>query len=272
MTDPQDKASRSTPQPTSTSATSPVASPRDWDAATYGALPLPHVGWGRRVLDRLRPVDGETILELGCGTGRDAAVLLAEHPGCRLVALDGSPRMLTAAAQTLAPYAERVVLRQADLREGFTVGEPVDAVMSVATLHWIPDHGPVFRSVAAALRPGGRFVVDAGGEGQLERVHRAARLVGGATQPAETTHFAGVEETRAALGAAGFVDVAVRLRPEPLVLDEATLRPFLATIILGEVLRGMPEEDRDAYVDAVARAMDEPVIDYVRLEFEARRP
>ena len=259
--------------PAASSATvRPAGSPRDWDAVTYGALPLPHEAWGRRALDRLRAVDGETILELGCGTGRDAAVLLAEHPGCRLIALDASPRMLTAAARTLAPYADRVVLRQADLRAGFTLDEPVDAVMSVATLHWIPDHPRVFGAVAAALRPGGRFVVDAGGEGQLQRVHRARRLVEGVAEPADATHFAGVEATRAALVAAGFVDVAVRLRPDPLVLDEATLRPYLATIILGEVVRGMPAEDRDGYVDAVARAMGEPVIDYVRLEFEARRP
>lgn len=249
-----------------------AATPRDWDADTYGALPLPHVEWGRRVLDRLAPTDGETILELGCGTGRDAAVLLAEHPGCRLVALDGSPQMLTAAAATLAPYADRVRLRQADLREGFELDEPVDAVMSVATLHWIPDHPRVFGAVARALRPGGRFVADAGGEGQLQRVHRARQQVEGRTDPQDATHFAGIGATRTALEAAGFVEVEVALRPDPLVLDEMTLRPYLATVILGEVLRGLPEEARDPYVDAVARAMREPVIDYVRLEIEARRP
>lgn len=248
-----------------------TTAPLDWDATTYGALPLPHVGWGRRVLDRLAPTDGETILELGCGTGRDAAVLLADHPGCRVIALDASPRMLTAAAETLAPYADRVRLREADLRDGFILDEQVDAAMSVATLHWIPDHPGVFTSVAEALRPGGRFVAEAGGEGQLVRVHRARALVEGIAQPEDATHFAGVAATRAALAEAGFVDVDVRLRPDPLRLSEETLRPYLATVILGAVLRGIPEADRPAYVDAVARAMDEPVIDYVRLEFEALR-
>ncbi|SDC01238.1 Methyltransferase domain-containing protein [Raineyella antarctica] len=248
-----------------------ATTPLDWDAATYGALPLPHRAWGRGVLDRLAPVDGETVLELGCGTGRDAAALLSEYPGCRVVGLDASPQMLAAAREALAPYGDRVVLREADLRRSFALEVPVEAAMSVATLHWLPDHATVFASVAAALRPGGRFVAEAGGAGQLENVHRARRLVEGVDEPADATHFADDVATRAALERAGFTDIAVRLRPDPLVLEERTLRPYLATVILGAVLRELPAEDREAYVDAVAGAMDAPVIDYVRLEFEARR-
>ena len=248
-----------------------TSSPLDWDAATYGTLPLPHRAWGRGVLDRLAPTDRETVLELGCGTGRDAAVLLAEHPDCRLIGLDASPRMLAATRQTLAPYADRVRLQETDLRMPFLLDEPVDAAMSVATLHWLPDHATVFASVAAALRPGGRFVAEAGGAGQLQQVERARRLVEGVDQPADVTNFAGTVPTREVLEAVGFVDVNVRLRPDPLRLAQETLRPYLATVILGSVLREMPEQDREPYVDAVARAMAEPVIDYVRLEFEARR-
>lgn len=248
-----------------------MTSPLDWDAATYGALPLPHRSWGRGVIDSLALTGGETVLELGCGTGRDAAILLAEQPQCRLVGLDGSPAMLVTARETLAPYADRVRLREADLRAPFSVDEPADAAMSVATLHWLPDHRTVFGSVAAALRPGGRFVADAGGAGQLENVNRARRLVEGTEHPEDATYFATAEDTRAALEETGFTALEVRLRPDPLRLDAETIRPYLATVILGAVLREMPEDDRAAYVDAVARAMEEPVIDYVRLEFEARR-
>ena len=248
-----------------------TSTPLDWDAATYGALPLPHRAWGRGVLERLAPTDGQTVLELGCGTGRDAATLLADHPGCRVVGLDASPRMLVTAAETLAPYADRVELREVDLRRPFVLDQPVDAVMSVATLHWLPDHPVVFASVAAALRPGGRFVAEAGGAGQLRTVEAARRRVEGVEQPADATHFADTGPTRAALEAAGFEDIDVRLRPDPLRLDAHTLRPYLATVILGAVLRELPAEDRVAYVDAVADAMAEPVVDYVRLELEARR-
>lgn len=245
--------------------------PLDWDAATYGTLPLPHRAWGRGVLDRLALSGGETVLELGCGTGRDAAVLLAEHHDCRLIGLDASPRMLATAQETLAPYADRVELHEVDLRQPWVLERPVDAAMSVATLHWLPDHATVFACVAAELRPGGRFVAEAGGAGQLRSVEAARQRVEGVDAPADATNFAGPAETRQALEDSGFEAVDVRLRPDPLHLDEETLRPYLATVILGAVLRELPASDRAAYVDAVVRAMAEPVIDYVRLELAARR-
>ena len=50
---------------------------REWDAAAYDALPLPHVAWGQRVLDRMRLEGHERVLDAGCGTGRDGEALLA---------------------------------------------------------------------------------------------------------------------------------------------------------------------------------------------------
>ena len=49
---------------------------REWDASTYDALPLPHVAWGQRVLDRMRLEGDERVLDAGCGTGRDGEALL----------------------------------------------------------------------------------------------------------------------------------------------------------------------------------------------------
>ena len=44
--------------------------------------------------------------------------------------------------------------------------EPVDAILSTATFHWIADHERLFARLHAALRPGGRFVAQCGGAGQ----------------------------------------------------------------------------------------------------------
>lgn len=46
--------------------------PREWDAAGYDALPLPHERWGRRLLDTLPLTGDETVLDVGAGTGRPA--------------------------------------------------------------------------------------------------------------------------------------------------------------------------------------------------------
>ncbi|HBX80308.1 MAG: class I SAM-dependent methyltransferase [Propionibacteriaceae bacterium] len=245
------------------------SSPFDWDAERYAALPLPHVRWGLGVLERLDLEGTERLLDLGCGTGRDAGVALATHPGLSVVGLDASPAMLEAARETLAPYHGRFQLTVADLRDGFTLAAPADAAMSVAALHWIPDHRPVFESVHAALRPGGRFVAECGGRGNIARLEAAlARTIGEATDAWE---FADVEDTAALLRAAGFVDVRARLRPDPLLLTPESLPSYLATVMLGKHLAGMSRNDGAALVTAVAAAMDEPIIDYVRLEFEATR-
>ena len=67
---------------------------REWDAAAYDALPLPHVAWGRRVIERMHLRGDEVVLDAGCGTGRDGAELLRRYPHVRLVGIDGSSQMI----------------------------------------------------------------------------------------------------------------------------------------------------------------------------------
>jgi hypothetical protein len=54
--------------------------PREWDAAGYDALPLPHERWGRRLLSTVPLTGDETVLDVGAGTGRDTAALLGRLP------------------------------------------------------------------------------------------------------------------------------------------------------------------------------------------------
>jgi trans-aconitate 2-methyltransferase len=111
----------------------------EWDARVYDQLPLPHQRWGRDTIRRLRLAGDETVLELGCGTGRDAELLLDALPNGRLVAVDGSEQMLAQLRHRLCDRMDRVTVVHADLREPLgqrlTLDEPVDAVVSVATLH-----------------------------------------------------------------------------------------------------------------------------------------
>ncbi len=244
--------------------------PFEWDAATYGALPLPHARWGAGVADRLGDAGAGRVLDLGCGTGRDAAALLTRWPTASVIGVDASQAMLDAAASTLAPYPGRAELHRADLREPLPLGGPVDAALTVAALHWIPDHRPLFASVAGLLRPGGRFVADAGGHGNLRRLGAAIASVFGPQD--DSWNFATAEGTEALLREAGFAHVEVRLRPDPIVLDPATYPAYLATVVLGGHLAGLSRSDAAGAVARVVDAMGEPVVDYVRLEFEAETP
>jgi trans-aconitate 2-methyltransferase len=243
----------------------------EWDAHTYDALPLPHAHWGATAIAQLRLNGNETVLDLGCGTGRDAEHLLRLLPHGHVVAVDGSGQMLRKLRRRLANNLDRVTVVQADLRQPLRLVQAVDAAVSVATLHWLPDHAAVFRNVAAALRPGGQFIAECGGHGNIVMFRTALREVSGA-DGGEIWNFADVQETTQHLQEAGFTDVAVRLVPDPARLERGEqLEAFIATVMLGAQLRDMSNQDRRPFVHEVAESLPEPVIDFVRLQIIAMR-
>ena len=139
--------------------------PRDWDARTYDRVADPMARWGAAVLDRL-PLDGdETVLDAGCGSGRVTETLVERLPAGKVIALDGSPAMVEAARTRLAPFGDRVDYVVADLGAPLPLTDAsVDAVLSTATFHWVPDHDALFRHLAAVTRPGGWLVAQCGYE------------------------------------------------------------------------------------------------------------
>jgi trans-aconitate 2-methyltransferase len=149
--------------------------PRDWDAATYDRVSDAHARWGATVLDRLALEGDECVLDAGCGSGRVTEQVLARLPSGQVLALDASPSMLAEARRRLDRFGRRVTFVQADLARPLALDRPVDAILSTATFHWIADHDALFRSLAAALRPGGQLVAQCGGAGCVATVEEAIR-------------------------------------------------------------------------------------------------
>jgi trans-aconitate 2-methyltransferase len=247
-----------------------AAEPREWDAASYDALPLPHEHWGARLLETLPLDGGEVVIDAGAGTGRDTAALLERLPRGHVIAVDGSAAMLARLRQRLARIpADRLTVLHADLRRPLPVARPVDAIFSVATLHWLPDHRSVFALLRAVLRRGGRLGAEFGGRGNLAAVDAALRDLGLPTVNGQLT-FATAAQTHAALVAAGFDAIEVDLRPDPAQLTPGTqLEAFLATVVLGAVLDRLPAGRRPEVVRAVAERLPRAQIDYVRLRVNA---
>jgi trans-aconitate 2-methyltransferase len=244
--------------------------PREWDAVRYDAQPLPHLRWGRRTIDRLDPAADATVLDAGCGTGRDAELLLSRLSNGRVVAVDGSRQMLDRLRERLAGDLDRVDVIQADLGQPLPISQPVDAVVSVAAFHWVLDHAALFVNLAAVLRSGGRLATDCGGEGNVAQVAAAVDDVLG-PQPSPW-NFAGVEITRQRLDEAGFTDVDVRLTADPARFrDRAELVDYLQAVVLGGQLDRLPADEHADFVNAVADRLPEPEVDYVRLEITATR-
>ncbi len=243
---------------------------RDWDAATYDRVADPQARWGSVVLDRLELAGDARVLDAGCGSGRVTEQLLERSPRCRVVALDASPAMIGAARRRLARFGDRVEYLVADLGRPVPLDRPVDAVVSTATFHWVPDHAALFRSLATVLRPGGRLVAQFGGAGNIGSVLRALAGIGdGWLGPAR---FETPEATRDRLAAAGFVAIEAWLTPEPTTFAPGEpFETFLATVVLGPHLERLPESERAAFVHDVASQLPGPVLDYVRLNVVATR-
>jgi trans-aconitate 2-methyltransferase len=243
----------------------------DWNATSYDKVADPQTRWGAEVLKRLPLVGGETVLDAGCGTGRVTELLLARLPRGRVVALDASAAMLDQARERLARFGRQVTYIHADLGQPLPIEDPVDAILSTATFHWVPDHDALFANLAAVLRPGGLLVAQCGGFGNIARfIAVAASVDPGFTR--NRHNFQTPEATAVRLDQSGFDSIRTWLSDALTPFEPgAALEAFLATVCLRSHLDGLKPAEREPFVHAVAQRMPEPVLDYVRLNIVARR-
>jgi SAM-dependent methyltransferase len=116
--------------------------------------------YGTELLPLLDPRPGEEILDIGCGTGQLTA-RIAES-GATVTGFDSSPQMISEAGA----HFPQVRFFVADVRT-WSPSQAYDAVFSNAALHWVTDAGAAVRNIARALKPGGRFVAEFGGHGNI---------------------------------------------------------------------------------------------------------
>jgi trans-aconitate 2-methyltransferase len=241
---------------------------REWDANAYDTLNAPMTERGNDAVARLELRGDERVLDAGCGTGAVTATLLERLPHGNVVALDGSQAMLAAARERFAGDP-RVTLVHADLEQPLPLAEPVDAIVSTSTFHWVRDHDALFRHLAAALRTGGQLVVECGGDGNIAAVLELLAELGYADHP---WTYASAEDTERRLAAAGFEEAAVRLVPR--VSHFATrgdLERFLASVALRTYFDALGPEAGPALVSEVAARLPRPELHWLRLEVVARR-
>ena len=249
-----------------------------WAADEYDASFdfVPRHGLG--VVDLLDPQPGERVLDLGCGTGQLTAVIAQR--GAEVIGIDADAEMVEA-AQRQHPQLR---IEQADAR-AFTLDETVDAVFSNAALHWIPEQGRVLERVAAALRPGGRFVAELGASGNVRAIERALRAAAAdaglplARQP-RPWFFPTNEEYTALLEELGFSVEYIEDfdRPTPLEGGESGLRQWVQ-MFANWLLETLPVGADDPFLDTIERLAAPELqqtdgswtADYRRLRFVARR-
>jgi trans-aconitate 2-methyltransferase len=244
---------------------------RSWDGSTYDRVSGTMEALGLGVLERL-PLEGqETVLDAGCGSGRITEALIERLPRGHVIAVDESVSMVEAARRRLPAGAD---VRRLDLLD-LELEQPVDAILSTATFHWIADHRRLFERLRRALPAGGRLVAQCGGEGNITMLRgQAGEVMKGAPYAAHFANFeppwnyAGAHQTRERLLAAGFAEAECWLTPAPRQPEEP--REFLRTIVLGPHVQHLPQELRDPFMDEIMEVLARPVtVDYVRLNIDA---
>ena len=249
-----------------------------WDASLYQSSHAFVWQKAADLIDLLSPKPGERILDVGCGTGQLTAQIAAR--GADVIGIDRSPEMIGQARRNFPQIRFDVGDATA-----FALDRPVDAVFSNATLHWVKPPEAAAGRLFAALRPGGRFVAEFGGRGNVARVCDALRVAlrdvaGVEFDRVSPWFYPGIAEYSAILERQGFEVTFATLfdRPTPLENGEAGMagwvRMFGATL-----LDAVSPEKRDAVIDAACAHARADLFrdgawsaDYRRLRVVAQRP
>ena len=244
----------------------------NWNPQQYArdAAFVPELG--SPVVDLLAPKPGERILDLGCGDGTLTLKLIAS--GATVLGVDANPQMIASAK------AKGIDAHVADAH-ALTFTNEFDAVFSNAALHWMLNPDAVIARVWRALKPGGRFVAEFGGKGNVALLDSTIRRVltarGIDVSDIKPLYYPGVEGYRGKLESRGFTVTYITIfeRPTDLpgdVVDWYKLfrENFLARIpqaILNETL----DELRQTLAPKLRRADGSWWADYVRLRFVANK-
>ena len=246
-----------------------------WDPQSYANHAAFVPALGNAVLELLGPQPGERILDLGCGDGVLTEKLVAA--GASVLGFDADAAMVAAAAE------KGLDARRGDGRQ-LAFDAEFDAVFSNAALHWMGNPAPVTTGVFRALKPGGRYVGEFGGFGNIAAIRVAVRAVlmarGYRVSPVEENYYPTAEAFRAVLETGGFSVDACELihRPTPITSGmSAWLQTFRGGFIDSA---GVPADKRGQVIEDT-RSLLRPVLaddagnwiaDYVRVRFAARKP
>jgi trans-aconitate methyltransferase len=245
---------------------------QSWSAGSYNEHARFVSDLAGAVLSWLGARPGERILDLGCGDGVLTSALMAQ--GVSLLGVDTSEELLEAARQRDVPV-------QFMDGQALTFHEEFDAVFSNAALHWMTKPEAVIDGVYRALVPGGRFVAEFGGHGNVAAIVTAMRASalrnGGDMALAGPWFYPSPEVYQDMLEARGFKVKRIGLFPRPTPLRtgmSAWLKVFRKPFFeqFGDKSAAVLAEVEDLLRPALCDAKGHWTADYVRLRVEAVRP
>jgi SAM-dependent methyltransferase len=243
-----------------------------WDAQAYGRNGAFVHELAGGVLEWLNAQLGEFVLDLGCGDGHLTQRLAAT--GAHVLGVDASADMV-AAARERGIEAEQANAESLPFHDA-----TFDAVFSNAAMHWVRDHESMLAQIHRVLKPGGRFVAEMGGHGNIAAIRVALMAVlsrhGYGDREDGVNYYPTAESYTIRLNRHGFRVEQMAIIPRPTKLAESGMEGWLRTFRRG-VLDGLPQDLREAVVKETSELLapalcDEAgnwIADYVRLRFVA---
>ena len=196
-----------------------ISTSNNWDTSLYEDKHAFVWQYGEDLLKLLNPQPGESILDLGCGTGQLTEKIA--QAGAEVMGVDSAPAMIEKAKENY-PHIRFDV---ADATN-FQVKQPFDAVFSNAVLHWVKQADNAIASIHKSLKPGGRFVGEFGGKGNIKAIvtalYTALESIGIPEAQVENPwYYPSIGEYASLLEQHGFDVIYAILFPRPTPLAEA---------------------------------------------------
>jgi SAM-dependent methyltransferase len=238
-----------------------------WNASDYARVGSFVAELGGAALDLLGPQPRERVLDIGCGEGTLTRKIIGR--GATVLGIDNSPEMIAAARDK---GVDALLLAVEDMQ----FFAEFDAAFSNATLHWVLEKEQAARAIFRALKDGGRFAGEMGGEGNLGKLCGALDeelVIRGYIPPVEASNwYASPEAFARVYEAAGFDQIDARLIERPTAIEHGVAE-WVTTFRRGWLDRAdVPERERAEIGAKVAERIGSNVADYVRLRFIMRKP
>lgn len=151
-------------------------------AAGYDAMAVLQREIGERMAERLDLIKliPQRVLDAGCGTGAETALLMQRYAKSQVLALDFAEPMLGHARKRGGWWRKPVCLC-GDLEALPLADDSVDLIWSNLALQWTNDLGLAFREALRVLRPGGLLMFSTFGPDTLQELRAAWAAVDGAS-------------------------------------------------------------------------------------------
>jgi trans-aconitate methyltransferase len=211
-----------------------------WDAERYQTQHNFVFDYGSSLVDVLNPQPGERILDLGCGTGELTREIMQR--GANVLGIDADAQMISQAKVQNPSIDFRV-----DDAQNFSLDEPVDGVFSNAALHWVTEAERTVICISRTLKPGGRFVAEFGGRGNIARI--ASCLGRASSADRNPWYFPSIAEYSSLLERHGFEVTFAQLydRPTPLNEGDQGLRNWIL-MFGGSFLAGLTDKEKERII------------------------